>query len=290
MSEKQDIRGYINPETPGETEAGQREGMTPGAEIYVEDRRGHIVEKLVKSVRRGSIVEVKELHCLAPADGRSDKRRRMLTERIEAIKAAGGVIREWATGHVSKGRMARMVMHAYEQIATSGRARSRPKTGRPPKWELSAHEHRVIEGIWASRHYTNDDQRLIAIEKNTGKKFSRGWLRLKFGSPHKLVDPATEPQVAAPAARGRKRACFVYFMQDGDKIKIGRSVTPKDRARHLQLHTKLKLLLTVRGDHKRETALHKKFQKYRVEGTREWFHAMPSLLKYIAGLKRRKKA
>ena len=188
MDTKPDIRGYVNPAVPGETEAGQREGISAGAEIYVENWRGTIIDKLIKSVRRGSIVEVKELYCLAPAEGRADKRRRVLTERVEAIKAAGGIIREWSTGHVSKGRMARMAMFAYEQIATSGRARSRPKAGRPPKWELTNHDREIITGIWSSRRYKNADERTVAIRKRVGKKLSPSWLRLTFGSPHKRTN------------------------------------------------------------------------------------------------------
>ena len=281
MVENQDIRGYINPETPGETEAGQRSGMSPDAEIYLEDRRGRAIEALIKSVRNGSIVEVKELHCLAPAEFRADKRRRMLTERIEAIKEAGGIIREWSTGHVSKGRMARMMMHAYEQIASSGRARRRHSTGRPIKYELTDHERRIMEGIWASRRYKNDDQRLVAIEKNTGRKFSRAWLRLKFGSPHKIVDPNTEPQIVPPVRR-RQRAALVYFMAEGDKIKIGHSVNPKQRARGLKTHSPLKILLTLPGGAKRERQLHKQFSQFLIHGTKEWFWRRPEILKFIA--------
>ena len=124
-SGKPDIRGYVNPNAPGETEAGQSEGMTRGIEIYVENRRGTAINALIRSVRHGTIVEVKELHCLAPVDFRVDKRRRMLAQRVEAIKAAGGVIREWSTGRMSKGQLASMTLHAFEQISNSGRGRKR---------------------------------------------------------------------------------------------------------------------------------------------------------------------
>jgi len=190
MSEKLDIRAYVNPFTPGETESGQHFGMSPDAEIYIETRRGNVIDALIRSVRPGSVIEVKELHCLAPADFRAQKRRRLLTERVDTIKAQGGIIREWATGHVSKGRMASMVMVAYEQIATSGRARKRPALGAPVKWDLTAHEREVIDRIWSSRRYKNDDERTVAIRKRTGKKFSTSWLRLRFGSPHKRPDKA----------------------------------------------------------------------------------------------------
>ena len=179
MNAKLDIRGYVNPLAPGLTETGQREGMT--GEVYVEDRRGHVIEALIKSIRKGTVLQVRELYYLAPGHFRPQQRRRLLTERVEAIKERGGSILELATGYSSKkGHLARMLMTAYEQIATSGRARRRDKTGRPAR-EWTAHELEVMQAIWNSRRYSNDDKRVTAIKANIGKAPSRSWLRLKFG-------------------------------------------------------------------------------------------------------------
>jgi len=182
MSTKLDIRGYINPFAPGTTESGQRHGMPK--EVYVEDRRGHVIEALIKSVRKGSVVAVQELFCLAPGHWRPQKRRRLLTERVEAIKARGGSIIELATGYRSnKGHLPRMLMTAYEQIATSGRARKRDAEGRPPIWPRSGQVYEGMKLLWQSRRYSNDNQRMAAIVKNYGKSPSRVWLRTEFGSP-----------------------------------------------------------------------------------------------------------
>lgn len=129
------------------TESGQREGMD--GEIYVEDRHGNVIDALIRSVRRGTVVQVRELHCLAPARGNAQKRRRLLAERVEAIKARGGTLIELATGLRSPKALPRMLLNAYEQIATSGRARKRASLGRPLKWELTTHDREIIEGIWA---------------------------------------------------------------------------------------------------------------------------------------------
>ena len=182
MSGKLDIRGYVNPFAPGATESGQREGMT--GEIYVEDRRGHVIEDLIQSIRKGSIVAVKELYCLAPGHFRPQKRRRLLTERIEAIKAQGGSILELATGYSTrKGHLPRMLLTAYEQIASSGRARKRDAEGRPPIWPRKGQVYEGMKLLWQSRRYSNDNQRMAAIAKNFGKSPSRVWLRIEFGSP-----------------------------------------------------------------------------------------------------------
>ncbi len=174
-----DVRGYVNPLAPGTTEAGQREGMN--GEVYVEDRRGYVIDGLIKSVRKGSVIAVRDLYCLAPGAFRPQKRRRLLSERIQAIQARGGSIIELATGYSSKkGHLAKMLLMAYEQIATSGRARKRDRTGRPPR-EWSPRELWVMQALWNSRRYSNDDKRVTAIKANIGKSPSRSWLRLKFG-------------------------------------------------------------------------------------------------------------
>lgn len=280
MSDKPDIRGYINPSVPGETEAGQLVGMSPGAEIYTENRHGTAIDRLIKSVRRGSIVEVKELHCLAPADFRADKRRRVLADRIEAIKDAGGVIREWSTGHVSKGRLPRMMMTAYEQIATSGRARKREATGRPPR-EWSSHELEVMETVWQSRRYHNDNERSVAIREQLGKVPSKGWLRLRFGSPHKLKG---ETKVDGRPLMVRRRArARVYFLKDRNTVKIGYAYIPEQRMSMLSTGNprKLTLLGTMAGGRKKEGELHRQFAAHRVPRTREWFKLVPEIASFI---------
>ena len=187
MVQNSDLRGYVNPATPGLAESSQREGMT--GEIYVEDRHGTVIDRLIQSIRKGTVIQVRELYCLAPTARRPQYRRRLLAERIEAVRSRGGFIVELATGYkTTNGRLPTMLLRAYEAIATKGRHRVRDRTGRPVKHELTKHEREVAEGIWRSRRYRNDDQRVTAIEKNIGKKIKRGWLRTHFGSPHEVGD------------------------------------------------------------------------------------------------------
>jgi hypothetical protein len=181
MSGKRDIRGYVNPFVPGTSAATQLASMPPDAEVYTEDKTGKKIEALIRSVRKGSLVAVYELYCLAPGIGRAPKRRNILADRMEVIHDAGGCIEETSGTERAK---ARRLLHAYEQIATSGRARKRDKEGRPANpW--TTHELDVMETIWFSRRYKNDDERLTAIEKRINKRPGRTWIRNKFGSPHK---------------------------------------------------------------------------------------------------------
>ena len=177
----------MNPATPGLAKSSQREGMD--GEIYAEDRHGNVIDKLILSVRKGTVIQVRELYCLAPTTRRPQYRRRLLAERVEAIKARGGSILELATGYRStNGRLPTMLMRAAEAIATKGRHRSRDRTGRPVKWELTPQELTVAQGIWHSRRYTNDYQREVAVHKNIGKRIKRGWMRTHWGSPHQVGD------------------------------------------------------------------------------------------------------
>lgn len=269
-----DVRGYVNPFVPGETETGQKQGMAPSIEIYVENKWGKIIDGLIRSVRDGTIVEVKELHCLAPGHFRAQKRKRLLIERIEAIKERGGIIREWSTGYMSKGRMARMTGHAFDQIAFSGRARKRRAEGRPPIWPSEGPEAESYRAIWNSRLFHNDDERVAAIKKQFGKSPSRQWLRNKFG-----VTPSK-----ATMAQSRRARALVYFIRDRKRVKIGHSINPDMRMKVFFTHSTLTLMATEPGGQKREAELHKHFARLRVNGTREWFHLKPELEEYVKSL------
>lgn len=274
MAETLDVRGYVNPFVPGETEAGQRQGMPASIEIYVENKSGKVIDDLIRSVRAGTIIEVKELHCLAPGHFRPQKRKRLLIERIEAIKERGGIIREWSTGHVSKGRMARMTGHAFDQIAWSGRARKRRVEGRPPTWPSEGPEVEAYRAIYLSRLFHNDDERVAAIKEQFGKSPSKQWLRVKFGAtPSK-----------ATMARVRRARSLVYFIRDRKRVKIGHSINPKMRMQVFFTHSTLTLMATEPGGQKREAELHRHFAHLRVNGTREWFHLKPELEAYIESL------
>lgn len=188
MSGKPDYRNYINPGPKGSrfTKDWQAEWL-PDGETYTEDKTGKVAEALIGSVRPRSIVRVRRLFCLAPWRGVPRKRREVLTDRVQEILARKGVIAEAETGLRSdkRGDCAKMLMAAYEDIATAGRAIAKGRTGRPPKYAFTDAEWEIIGGIWTSRKYANDGARIAAIEKRLGKCPGRTTLRNRFGSPHK---------------------------------------------------------------------------------------------------------
>ncbi len=191
MNARTDYRNYINPGPKGSrfTANWQREFL-PGGEMYVEDRSGTIVDALIRSVRKGTVVRVRRAFCLAPWNETPRKRRGLMAARIDAIEALGGCFMEAETGLRScvRGERNRLLLGGYEDIATAGRAIAHGRTGRPPKYEFTATEWEIIAGIWTSRKYWNDKVRLAAIERRIGKVPGRTLLRNKLGSPHKAAD------------------------------------------------------------------------------------------------------
>jgi len=288
---KPDLRSWCNPLPPTWPESMQRERLT--GELYMPDRKRDARAELIRSVRDGSIVEVCDTFLLAQTIGRVDVRRRDLIRVMDEIEDRGGIIRELSSGlETPKGRR-RMREQAFTAITNHARGRRSAgngamSTGAPRTWPR---EGQIFEGyrtLWESRRYRNDNERMTAIRKNFGDCPSRVWLRNTFGSPHKLVDPTTEPPPKVKPSKRRKRQVLVYFIKDGEKIKIGSSVKPTQRERQLRTHTPLPILATCSGGTKRERHLHKRFAHYRVSGTREWFWKNAELLAYIARLKRGK--
>lgn len=74
---------------------------------------------------------------------------------------------------------------------------------------------------------------------------------------------------------------FVYFITDGDAIKIGYSDAPELRLRTLQCasHKPLRIIDTARGTPDDEKRLHKQFGHLRLKG--EWFAPAPELVEFI---------
>lgn len=93
---------------------------------------------------------------------------------------------------------------------------------------------------------------------------------------------------AAPAPRREYRDHgWVYFIDDGEAIKIGFSVSPQHRLIALQTgHPRaLKVIGRVSVKVIGENAIHRKFRHLRVRG--EWFRPDPELLAFIEEVQRR---
>lgn len=287
MSRPADVRNYINPQPKGKFTAAWQAEFLPDGETYTEDKSGKIIDALVKSVRDGAIVRVRRLFCLAPWTGTPRKRRLAIATRMDAIRDLGGIILEAETQRRSdvRGQCAQMLMGAYEDIATAGRSTSKGKIGRPGR-EFSKEQWDAIRQIWFSRRYKTRSQAVTAIQA-LGIRVTSPWLYQRLGSPDKEAkNPLEVIQLIPPIPPGqrRQRVSLVYFIRDGDKVKIGHSVKPTARMSQLRTHSELELLAVCHGGPDRERALHKRFKKYRIKG--EWFTLVSAITKYIASMKR----
>jgi hypothetical protein len=72
---------------------------------------------------------------------------------------------------------------------------------------------------------------------------------------------------------------WVYFIRVGDRVKIGTSVDPANRAVSLSLRVK-DVLAVIEGDQKLERQLHKRFEQHRIDDT-EWFHWCDEIANWI---------
>lgn len=139
-------------------------------------------EALRRSVRPGTIVRIYKPFLLGGGKGQTRTQRRIWAERADAIKAKGGKlasINPPLTGHA-------LTMRAAEEIGNIARGKAgKSKSGRPVEYDFTPAQWEIAEGIWQSRRYNNDDDRLDAIERRLGKRPGRSTVRNRLGSPHK---------------------------------------------------------------------------------------------------------
>lgn len=278
-----DYRSYVNPH-PRYSERVQRAALEGHGVIYVEDRTGKVIDRLIGSVRRGSIVRVLRPFLLAPVHGQTRKRRRLWAERLNEIKEAGGKLECLEPpGLVG----AKISMVAYEEIAASGRGRfGISRLGRP-KLEIPPERMQAMTAIWCSREYKTRAQAADAL-KRAGYDVSVWWCYRHLGMPTApKFKPGSIP--AEPIKKPRKKPCFVYFIRDGEMVKIGRSTAPVSRMLSLAGGNgrQLEMLGTMPGDHKREKALHRRFARHHIKG--EWFHLAAPILEYMSEIKRKRR-
>lgn len=180
MAKTLDVRSYCNPFKPRFTAEAQIAKLT--GELYVENRKGTAIDDLIRSLRKGSVVEIVELGLLAPIKAKPGKRRQFIADHVQQIMAKGAVIREINTGWTSDKDLPSMMMRASDFIATSGKAGTRHGQRGNPIELTPAQRHEALM-VWRSREYTNDKQRVAAVEKAIGRRCGRSWCWQNFGSP-----------------------------------------------------------------------------------------------------------
>lgn len=176
-----DIRAYINPYPPRFSELAQFSTITEGATIYSAKQR----EALIRSVRKGSIVEVQYSFLLATLQGRVKTRVADFIAMFDEIEDRGGTIVETATGRRSDKRKDRnrMMIEAREAIGTGkphARFNGQMSKGRPQ--HRTKEDKAKIEALWHSKKFKTRDDALAAIKAlGFDPPITRGYCYSHFG-------------------------------------------------------------------------------------------------------------
>ncbi|HEY6114863.1 MAG TPA: GIY-YIG nuclease family protein [Candidatus Dormibacteraeota bacterium] len=113
-------------------------------------------------------------------------------------------------------------------------------------------------------------ERLTAIVENLGYAL--------IDAPTRTDKPAEAPAVKWTIPAG-KHAPLVYFIRNGNRMKIGTTTELKRRIRTLALRQE-NVALLVNGDQRREREFHKQFAEHRI-GRTEWFAYEGTLADYV---------
>lgn len=99
-------------------------------------------------------------------------------------------------------------------------------------------------------------------------------------APAPASEPTDTPAIKWSIPAG-KHAPLVYFIRNGNRMKIGTTTELKRRIRTLALRAE-NVALLIDGDQRRERAFHKQFAEHRI-GNTEWFAYEGTLADYVHG-------
>ncbi len=130
------------------------------------------------------------------------------------------------------------------------------------------------------RHFREHDQRMQQ-DADSIRKREIDVLVAEAQLRHKDRIHAHALNDVALAASNDNAESYVYFITDGEAIKIGKANNPKSRLSALQTshHKPLVILATMPGGEELERELHRIFDAYRLRG--EWFRDCSPLREFI---------
>lgn len=146
------------------------------------------------------------------------------------------------------------------------------------------------------RHFREREERL-GVDAETERARRVDQMVAEMQLKHRMEAKAESTTRRALAAANDNATSYVYFITDGEAIKIGKANNPKSRLSALQTsHYKpLAVLATMSGGEELERELHRTFDALRIRG--EWFKDCREIRDFInrnadtpASAKRGKKA
>lgn len=136
--------------------------------------------------------------------------------------------------------------------------------------EIISREIAQQAAMYDARNREQRRARLTAIVEGLGYTLT--------SRPTQPEKPSDVPAVQWTIPAG-KHAPLVYFIRNGNRMKIGTTTDLKRRIRTLALR-EANVALLVNGDQRRERAYHKQFTEHRI-GNTEWFAYEGTLADYV---------
>lgn len=105
--------------------------------------------------------------------------------------------------------------------------------------------------------------------------------KLKLNLEQEYLENLLKNPIDFPDDDYQKYTGYIYFISNGESVKIGFSKDPEKRLKNLQTANpvELKLLYFEKGNSNIESRLHKLFSKDRIQG--EWFNFSDEILEFI---------
>ena len=155
----------------------------------------------------------------------------------------------------------------------------------PTKCQKPRRRIRVAEGIRKDIHsyevYLGIDGRFV--RKTFPLTATRGEMQHWRDAQRKKA--RLEKLIAVSGSRDLPRSpngwCYIYFISDGDTVKIGRAIEPRKRLAELQCAhpSPLRILAAVLNHASLEQAIHERFKGEKLTG--EWFRLSDELATFI---------
>lgn len=130
------------------------------------------------------------------------------------------------------------------------------------------------------RHFRDRQERIeLDAENERERRVDR--MVAEMQHRHLMESRAAAATHSTLAAANDNAASYVYFITDGEAIKIGKANNPKSRLSGLQTshHKPLRILMTIPGDEEVERGLHSIFGEFRIRG--EWFKDCKDIRAFI---------
>lgn len=252
-------------------------GVAPKA-MYSEDE----LQDAIRSLRAGDVLVVSGL-LRALGDSR-----RAIQAAIEAVKAQGATVMEAETGRKAGSDDGVTLLaetlnriHGERAMPTADRARELQRKGVANRTKGRMAQTEAIK-FWRDATLSQED----ALAKMTGWTMVTAYRQLGPRGLPAGRKPGDFKRKMAFKQQREKETGAVYFCRASGRgpVKIGYAANVQARIKDLQVsnHGDLAVITFIEGTKQDETALHKRFAKYRVRG--EWFKYEGALKRYILSL------